>query len=250
MKDLPAEASSSFEIRVLPDPGEAALAAALEVAHVAHDAVSNRGIFRTALSGGTTPRLLFDRLVTPPFRDGIAWDRTRFFFVDERCVPPDHDRSNLRLAREHLFEPLGIAVDQVLRMRGEADPEEAAREYDEALAVEFGGPGSVPRFDFVLLGLGADGHTASLFPGTSALDEVRRRVVANRVPKLGEWRLTLTLPVLNASRHAIFLVTGWEKTEAVAAVIKRRAAELPASRVVLPRGSLIWILDGAAAGAL
>jgi 6-phosphogluconolactonase len=250
VKDLPAEASSSFEIRVLPNPAEAALAAALEVVHAAADAVSNRGIFRTGLSGGTTPRLLFDLLARPPFREGVPWGETRFFFVDERCVPPDHERSNYRMAKEQLFDPLEIPPDRVFRMRGEEDPEAAAGEYEETLVEEFGGVDSLPRFDFVLLGLGADGHTASLFPGTPALLEARRRAVANWVPELQEWRLTLTLPVLNAARHAVFLVTGSEKSEAVAAVIKGRAAKLPASRVRLDRGSLIWILDEAAAAGL
>jgi 6-phosphogluconolactonase len=247
VNELPAEASSSFEIRVLSDPQEAALAAAREVTHVARDAVANRGIFRIALSGGSTPRTLYG-VLSQPIREGIAWDRTRFFFVDERCVPPDHERSNYRLASEHLFRPLGIPPDRVARMRGEDDPETAARNYENVLAAEFGGPGPAFRFDFVLLGLGADGHTASLFPGTAALSEVRRAVVTNRVSGLGEWRLTLTLPVLNAARHAVFLVTGAEKSEAVAAVTKRRAPELPASGVHLDGGSLIWIVDEAAAG--
>jgi 6-phosphogluconolactonase len=248
VNELPAEASSSFEIRVLPDPPEAALAAAHEVAHVARDAVANRGIFRIALSGGSTPRLLFDVLTHPPFREGVAWNRARFFFVDERCVPPDHERSNYRMAKKHLFEPLEIPPDRVARMGGEDDPETAARAYEEVLEKDFGRPGPAFRFDFLLLGLGADGHTASLFPGTAALLEDRRAAVANRVPKLGEWRLTLTLPVLNASRHAVFLVIGAEKSEAVEAVTKRRAPDLPGSRVHLDGGSLIWIVDEAAAG--
>lgn len=248
MKELPAEASSSFEVRVLPDPQEAALAAALEVAHVARDAVANRGVFRIALSGGSTPRLLFDALTRAPFRQGIAWSQGRFFFVDERCVPPGHERSNFRLAKEHLFDPLGIPPERVARMRGEDDPAGAARDYENLLAADFGRPGPAFPFDFVLLGLGADGHTASLFPGTPALAEERRAVVAVDVPKLPEWRLTLTLPVLNASRHAVFLVTGREKSEVVAAVTKRRAPDLPASRVHLSGGSLIWIVDEAAAG--
>lgn len=248
MNELPAEASSSFEIRVLPDPDEAAVAAAHELEHVARDAVANRAVFRIALSGGSTPRKLYDALSRPPFRDGVPWSRTRFFFVDERSVPPESERSNYRLAREHLFEPLAIPPDRAFRMRGEDDPEVAARDYENVLAAEFGGPGPAHRFDFVLLGLGADGHTASLFPGTPALLEESRAVVANRVPGPEAWRLTLTLPVLNASRHAVFLVTGAEKREAVAAVTKRREPDLPASRVHLPGGSLIWIVDEAAAG--
>ncbi len=250
MNELPAEASSSFEIRVLPDPKEAAVAAAHEAAHVARDSITNRGVFRIALSGGSTPRLLFDALTHPPFREGIAWSHVRFFFVDERCVPPDHERSNYRMARERLLEPLGIPPDRVARMRGEDDPETAARAYERALEAEFGSPGPDFRFDFVLLGLGADGHTASLFADTAALLELSRAVVPNRIPKLGEWRLTLTLPVLNASRHAVFLVTGAEKSDAVAAVTKRRAPELPASRVHVDGGSLIWIVDEAAADGL
>ena len=170
MRELPAEASSSFEIRVLPNPSEAAFATALELAHAAADAVSNRGLFRVALSGGTTPRLLFDALIQPPFRERIAWERARFFFVDERCVPPDHERSNYRLARRHLFDPLSIPQDSVFRMRGEADPEGAVREYEEILRREFGDLGRA-RFDFTLLGLGSDGHTASLFPGIPGLFE-------------------------------------------------------------------------------
>ena len=249
MRELPPEASSSFEVRVLPDPNEAAVAAAHEVAHVARDAIANRGVFRIALSGGSTPTLLFDALAHPPFREGVPWRNVRFFFVDERCVPPDHERSNYRMARKHLFEPLAIPSDRVARMRGEDDPETAARAYEEVLAAEFGGPGPAFRFDFVLLGLGVDGHTASLFPGTAALLEDRRAVVANRVPTPGEWRLTLTLPVVNAARHAVFLVTGPEKSQAVAAVTKRQAPDLPASRVHLDGGSLIWIVDEAAAGA-
>jgi 6-phosphogluconolactonase len=248
VRELPPEASSSFEVRVLPDPQEAAVAAAHEVAHVARDAVANRGIFRIALSGGSTPRNLYGVLSQPPFRESIAWDRTRFFFVDERCVPPDHERSNYRLAREQLFQPLAIPPDRVARMSGEDDPETAARDYEDVLTAEFGRPGPAFSFDFILLGLGADGHTASLFPGTTALSEERRAVVANRVSQLGEWRLTLTLPVLNASRHGVFLVTGAEKSGAVAAVTKRTAPDLPASGVHLPDGSLIWIVDEAAAG--
>jgi 6-phosphogluconolactonase len=250
-EELPGEATSSFEIRVLPDPSEVARAAALETAHAASDAVSNRGIFRLALSGGTTPRRFFETLTAPPFRGRVDWNRTRFFFVDERCVPPDHERSNFRLAKELLFDPLGVPEDRVFRMRGEEDPERAAREYEEILAKEFGA-NAPPRFDFVLLGLGNDGHTASLFPGTTAILEDRRCVAANWVGKLGEWRLTLTLPVLNAARRAVFLVTGEEKRDVVSAVAERKggSSALPASRVQLERGSLIWILDEAAAAEL
>jgi 6-phosphogluconolactonase len=248
---LPEEGPPSSEVRVLPDADEAARAAALEIFHAAADAIGNRGVFRIALSGGTTPVRLFRALAEPPCRDRPDWARTQFFFVDERCVPPDHERSNYRLAKELLFDPLGVPAEHVFRMRGEDDPRHAAAEYESVLEREFGGQDSVPRFDFILLGLGADGHTASLFPGTCALEERDRTVVANWVPKQNEWRLTLTLPVLNASRWDVFLVTGAEKSGVVAKAVGRESSrELPASLVRPDRGSLIWILDEAAASSL
>jgi 6-phosphogluconolactonase len=251
-EELPPEGPPHFEIRVLPDPAEAAIAAAREVVSACSDSLADHGGFRPAFSGGSTPRLLFDALAGAAFRSLVAWNRARIFFVDERCVPPDDDRSNYRLAREHLFDPLGIPGENVCRMRGEEEPQRAAREYEDALAKEFRAGEKAPILDFVLLGLGTDGHTASLFPGTHAVEEARRRVVENHVPKLGEWRLTLTLPVLNASRRAVFLVVGEEKREAVAAVLRaeRGSASLPASLVRPMAGSLIWILDEAAASEL
>jgi 6-phosphogluconolactonase len=249
---LPEEGPPNFEVRVLPDPGEAAHAAALEIFHAAGDAIGNRGDFSIALSGGSTPVPLFRLLAESPYRERPEWTRTRFFFVDERCVPPDHERSNYRLAKEHLFDPLEVPAERVFRMRGEDDPAAAARAYEDVLVRELPGESPVPQIDFVLLGIGADGHTASLFPGTAALEERERLVAANRVPKLNEWRLTLTLPVLNASRRAVFLVTGAEKSAVVASAVERKKGshDVPASLVRPDRGSLIWILDEAAAAGL
>jgi 6-phosphogluconolactonase len=247
VRELPHPAPSRFEIRVLPNADEAARAAAEEVVDAAGDALSNRGIFRIALSGGSTPRSLFRMLASRRFRGRGGWERTRIFFVDERCVPPADDRSNYRMAKEHLLGPLRIPEANVFRIRGEEEPRRAAREYERVLSREFGG--RVPRFDFVLLGLGADGHTASLFPGTRAIAERARAVAANYVPPLGEWRVTLTLPVLGAGRRVVFLAVGREKRDAVAAVLRRKrgSAGLPASLVKPRRGSLVWILDEAAA---
>ncbi|HMA18776.1 MAG TPA: 6-phosphogluconolactonase [Thermoanaerobaculia bacterium] len=252
MNRLPEEGPPNFEVRVLPDAGEAARAAALEILHSAGDSIGNRGVFSIALSGGTTPVPLFRLLAAPPFRERPEWSSTRFFFVDERCVPPDHERSNYRLAKEHLFDPLEVSAERVFRMRGEDEPAAAARGYEDVLARELGGDSTVPQLDFTLLGIGTDGHTASLFPETAALEERERLVYPNWVPKLSEWRLTLTLPVLNACRRAVFLVTGAEKSAVVASAVKgeESSRELPASLVRPERGSLIWILDEAAAAGL
>jgi 6-phosphogluconolactonase len=249
VRELPQEGPPGFEVRVLPDGREAARAAARELVSAHADAIADRGSFRVALSGGSTPRALYETLSRPPFRGQIDWGRARIFFVDERCVPPDHERSNYRLVKERLIDPLRLPAENVFRMRGEEDPPRAARAYEELLENEFGRADRTPRFDFVLLGLGSDGHTASLFPGTRAVGEKRRRVVANWIPKLSEWRLTLTLPVVNAARSAIFLVTGSEKATVVSTVLrmKRGVSTLPASLVRPRRGSLIWILDEAAA---
>jgi 6-phosphogluconolactonase len=250
-EELPPEGPPRFEIRVLPDPSEAAEAAARELVAAFSDSLADHGRFRVAFSGGATPKLLFDRLAGDTFRPLVDWTRARVFFVDERCVPPGDERSNYRLAKEHLLDPLRVPPDNVFRMRGEVEPRRAAEEYGAALEREFE-PESPPRFDYVLLGLGTDGHTASLFPGTKALEETRRLVVENFVPKLGEWRLTLTLPVVNAGRRVVFLVTGEEKRGAVSDVLhaERPNADLPASLVHPDRGSLIWILDADAAARL
>jgi 6-phosphogluconolactonase len=249
---LPPEGPPHFEIRVLPDPAGAAEAAAREMVAAAGDCLRDHGVFLPAFSGGSTPRLLFQALAGAEFRPQVDWTRSRIFFVDERCVPPDDRRSNYRLARENLLDPLAIPPGNVFRMRGEDDPARAADAYGKLLAAELPAAEGPPRLDFVLLGLGPDGHTASLFPGTAAVEETRRPVVANHVPKLGEWRITLTLPVLNAARRAVFLVVGEEKRDIVAAVLKneQRSPSLPASLVRPSDGSLIWVLDEAAAAAI
>jgi len=250
VKALPPQAPPRFEIRVLPNAAEAARAAAEELAVAAGDAIANRGVFRVALSGGTTPKRLFNTLSTPRFRRRVDWGRTRVYFVDERCVPPSHERSNYRLAKEHLLDPLCVSPANVFRMKGEGEPRRAAADYEKLLRGEF--RGRVPRFDFLLLGLGADGHTASLFPGTKALREKIRWVAANSGPSPEEWRLTLTLPVLNAARRVVFLVAGGDKANVVSTVLAKKPGyrKLPASRVRPPRGSLVWIVDESAAAQL
>ncbi|HYT32170.1 MAG TPA: 6-phosphogluconolactonase [Thermoanaerobaculia bacterium] len=242
---LPRAAPARFEVRVLPGLDSLAEEAAREFDHAVSDALRDRVVFRVALSGGSTPRSLHERLAAKPYRTRIAWERIRFFFGDERCVPPDHERSNFRMARETLFDPLRIPSAHVFRMRGEADPPAAAAEYARTLVSEFARSRSGPRFDLVFLGLGPDGHTASLFPGTKALEERARLVVANYVPKFREWRLTSTYRLLNAARRVVFLAAGEEKREPVNKILKREPGwrKLPASGIHPQRGTLLWLLD-------
>ncbi len=233
----------------VPDAEAVAHAAAEEIAREASRAVALRGAFTLSLAGGSTPRRLYALLADASFHGRIPWDRTHVFFGDERPVPPDHPDSNYRMAREALLDH--VAVASVHRIPGE-DPA-AADVYEAELRRFFGIPpgGEPPRLDLVLLGLGSDGHTASLFPGTPAVDETVRWVVSPFVPRLGTRRTTLTLRVLNRARAALFLVSGAAKAAAVARVLAPApgAEPLPAARVQ-PDGGAVWIVDDAAAAAL
>lgn len=206
----------------------------------ARRALAERGEFRIALSGGNTPRPIYTEFGR--MAHDLPWERVRFTFGDERCVPPDDATSNYRMARESLFEPSAVPEKSVLRMRGEIEPQLAAQEYEEALALLATQHGeTIYRHDLLLLGMGADGHTASLFPGTAAVGELVRRVVANFVPKVESWRLTMTLPLLNQSRQILFLVAG-DKDPQVLERVLAGDAEFPASRVNPPNGHLTWMI--------
>ena len=236
-------APTSFEIAVLPDAESLAVAGADEFARSAAEAIGKRGFFHVALSGGSTPRALYRRLTKPPHRAAIPWESVRFFFGDERSVPPDNERSNFRMARKELFDPLQIAPRRIFRMKGEELPGRAAESYERSLRAHV--PGRPPRLDLVLLGLGEDGHTASLFPDTPALGEERRLVAANFMPGSREPRITLTFRAINAARRVIFLVSGAGKAAVVAGVLQERGRrkDLPAARVNPARGTLLWLLD-------
>ena len=249
---LPPEAPPVFEACVLPSTEDLAEAGAEQFREAASEAIAARGVFRVALAGGSTPRAVHARLTAAPLRRSIEWGKTLFFFGDERCVAPDSDRSNYRMAKETLFEPLRIPPERVVRIRGEEDPRRAASEYAAALRGRFADEGGVTRFDLVLLGMGPDGHTASLFPRTRALGERSEPVAANWVPKFSEWRVTLTLPALNAARRVVFVVAGAEKAGPATAILKRSRGhrEYPAALVRPRRGSLLWLLDEEAGGRL
>jgi 6-phosphogluconolactonase len=231
-------------------------AAAERFVRVTTVAARARGRCAVVLSGGSTPGSVYRALAQEPHLTRVPWHRIEFFWSDERHVPPDHPDSNYRAAMEAMLSKVPVAATQIHRMRGEmAEAERAALEYEDAIsAVVSGVP--VPRFDLILLGLGTDGHTASLFPGTPALDERRRWCTANWVSALNAYRITLTLPVLNAAREIMFIVSGAEKAPIVREALREwppTSAETPAQ--VLPahliqphNGDVWWMLDRAAAG--
>jgi 6-phosphogluconolactonase len=206
----------------------------------ANNALGERNEFRIALSGGNTPRPVYTRLAA--IRHDLPWDLIRITFGDERCVPPDDAESNFRMAWETLLAPAAVPEQSILRLRGEIDPQTAAQEYQDhldAIATEGGEP--IYRHDLILLGLGEDGHTASLFPGTAALDETIRRVMANFVPKFNTWRLTFTFPLINAARDILFLV-GASKNPALIERVLQRDSQYPAARVNPSAGDVTWMI--------
>jgi 6-phosphogluconolactonase len=241
------------QIRTLTTPQELFAAAAEEVVRAANDAVAQRGRFSIALSGGSTPKSLYNLLATNA-RNALPWERMFFFWGDERHVPPTDPDSNYRMADETLLSKIPVAAANVFRIPAEnPDADAAAAAYEQTLRKFFQlEPGQFPTFDLILLGMGPDGHTASLFPGTKALQEKNRLVVANWVEKLKTSRITLTLPVLNAARCVAFLVSGTDKATVLRAVLEEDVpAEQYPSKLVRPtEGKLIWLVDRAAASAL
>jgi 6-phosphogluconolactonase len=245
--------NAAADIRRLTTPQELFAAAAEEFVHAANEAVTQRGRFTVALSGGSTPKNLFTLLATNA-RTSLPWDKMFFFWGDERHVPPEDAESNYRMADEALLSKIPVAAGNIFRVPAEnPDAAAAAEAYDQTLRKFFSTEAAgVPRFDLVLLGMGPDGHTASLFPATAALQEKSRLVVANWVEKFKTSRITFTLPVLNAARCVLFLVGGMDKAPAVREVLEGNApGEQYPSKLVQPTdGKLIWMLDKAAASEL
>lgn len=242
------------DIRIFPDVQSLSEAAAHEWVRCAREAAAARGRFTIALSGGSTPKHLYQLLAGEPFRSQVDWSHVEIFWGDERCVPPDHPDSNYRMAREAMLANLPIPAEHIHRIEAErSDRDAAARDYEAVLARAFGVAigREPPALDLVLLGMGPDGHTASLFPQTQALDETKRWVVANPVPQLHTQRLTLTRPILNRAREVLFLVAGADKAERLAEVLAGPAdpKRLP-SQTIQPEGQFLWFLDRAAAARL
>jgi 6-phosphogluconolactonase len=246
--------SSTRSVSIFDDAASLATAAAERFVATAQAAVAARHRFSVALSGGSTPRALYSLLAAPPYHDQIDWRRAWIFWGDERTVPPNDPQSNYRMAREALLFHVAVPATQVFRMLGElADPATAAALYEVNLRRAFAlAPGELPRFDLVLLGLGPDGHTASLFPHTSALHVADRLAVANRVEQLSTTRITLTAPVLNNAAQVLFLVSGSDKAAPLAHVLQgpRQRDDVPAQLIAPTHGEVIWMVDRAAAAQL
>jgi 6-phosphogluconolactonase len=246
----------SVEYRISEDPEALSHAAARHFVTCTRSAVESRGKARLASSGGSTPKATFKLLADPaqPYRALMPWENLEIYWVDERCLPPDHPDSNYRMTRESLLDHVPIPAAQIHRMQGELDPEEAAAKYESELRNQFRLEGAQgPVFDLLALGMGDDGHTASLFPHTDALLEMMRLVVANHVPQQKRsWRITLTWPVIIEARELFFLIAGKDKAEPLHSVLQGPYdPETYPSQLIQPRsGKLLMLLDRQAAALL
>ena len=243
------------EVRILPDGTAIARRATELIVQTAMAAVKEKGVFTISLAGGSTPKALYGLLATDPvFKSQMPWDKTQFFFGDERHVPPDQSESNYRMANETMLSKVSLRPEQVHRVKGEVpDAEKAALEYEQALRSHFKlAPGQLPRFDVVLLGMGEEGHTLSLFPGTKALHDNGRLVMSNWIGKLYTQRVTITAPVANNSGLAIFMITKADKALALKGVLEGpfEPEQLPSQLIQPKNGKLLWLLDTTAASKL
>lgn len=227
--------------------------AAERLIRLAQDAIERSGRFIVALSGGSTPRALYSLLASPGYNERIPWAKVHLYWGDERCVPPHHPDSNFLMVQETLLANITIPRENFHRIAAELDPQVAAADYEEQIRKLFQlSPGGLPRFDLILLGLGEDGHTASLFPESETLKDTQHIVVATYVDKLNAHRVTLTLPVINRAAEVIFLVAGPDKTSVVKRIVSDppQAPDLPAARVCPANGRLVWLITKDAASEL
>jgi 6-phosphogluconolactonase len=235
-------------IRILKNLDQVSATAAEEIIQIAKNAIEKRGVFRIALSGGSTPKTLYTELSSDDFKKQMPWKSTHFFWSDERTVPPDHPDSNYRMAQEAMFKHVDVSESQIHRIHAEVeDPNRAAEEYEKEIRQHFNVVSDVPQFDLILLGMGPDGHTASLFPGTEALNEQTRLVVSNWVSKFNTYRITFTVPLINHAASVIFMVCGDDKAATLKAVLEGPYdPEVYPSQFIKPEGDLIWFVDQAA----
>jgi 6-phosphogluconolactonase len=250
-------AGKLLKIKYYVEADRAALArrAAQYFVEMAGEAVEARGRARIAISGGATPRAALELLADPnqPWRARMPWEMLDLYWVDERCVPPDDAESNYRMTREALLDHVPLRPEQIHRIEGEVEPEAAASRYESELRSGFRLEGAEsPRFDLIALGMGGDGHTASIFPGTVAVREMSRLVMANHVPQMDTWRITLTWPVINHARSVFFLIAGHDKASVLKDVLTAPLdpERLPSQLIWPSSGILTLILDRDAAALL
>jgi 6-phosphogluconolactonase len=240
------------DVRIVTDTGQLVNMMAGYIVDLAKAAIEARGRLTLVLAGGSTPRALYEALASRPYSEQIIWTKVHVFWGDERCVPPDHHDSNYRMVEETLLQYVTIPANHIHRIKGELDPERAVAQQLAEWVRIFGDVNRPPRFDLILLGLGDDGHTASLFPGTNAVREQQQWLVAHYIEKLGAWRITMTPAVINAATHVAFMVTGEKK----AAMLKNTLTgpyqpEVWPAQIVRPNdGELVWFVDAAAAALL
>jgi 6-phosphogluconolactonase len=247
-----------FDLEVVPDARHLADTAARRFVFAANKAIDARGEFIVAVSGGSTPQSMYARLATEPFVSSLDWSRAQILWGDERCVPPDHESSNYRMARENLLDHLPVPEANVHRIRGEGHPVKAAARYEHVLRAVLRTPIGPPRtnpgsrFDLVLLGLGVDGHTASLFPRAASLRVTEKWVTAEYIHQVSMWRVTLTAAVINAAEEVVFQVSADAKSSIVRKVLQgpNRPHELPAQLIAPIAGRALWLLDAPAAADL
>ncbi|MGB8507142.1 MAG: 6-phosphogluconolactonase [Pyrinomonadaceae bacterium] len=244
-------AGSPPDLHVLDTPEQVAHAGATRFVNLAREAIEAKGNFSVALAGGNTPKRVYELLASEEFEGAVAWPHVHLFFGDERCVPHDDPASNYRMANEALLSHVAVPAANVHRIEGRGDAKANASLYEDALRGYFGDT-EWPRFDLILLGMGDDGHTASLFPNSDALDEQSKWVAANRVAKLDAWRITLTAPVINHAAHILFIVTGESKSVSLKGVLRdpHDPARLPAQLIRPFAGLVEWFVDRAAASRL
>jgi 6-phosphogluconolactonase len=238
------------DVKVFASAHDLAEAVAEEFVTLAAIAVADRGQFVVALAGGSTPRAAYTLLASKPYASRVDWSRVLFLWGDERCVPPDHPESNYRMAREVLLGHVPVPEQNILRIQGEMEPTQAADTYEDALRALSGG--LIPRLDLAMLGMGDDGHTASLFPGTAAVHEKVRWVVAHRVKEFDAWRVTLTPVVLNGAANVLLVVSGKGKAGRLREVLEGlyHPDVLPVQIIKPSAGRLVWMVDEAAAAEL
>jgi 6-phosphogluconolactonase len=246
-----ATADTARDLRILETGEEVARAAADSFTDIAITSIAAEGRFSVALAGGSTPRRTYQLLATEEYRNRLDWSKVHIFFGDERCVPPAHSDSNYRMVQETMLSRLPIPEENVHRMIGEGDAHANASLYESELQTFFDGE-PWPGFNLVLLGMGDDGHTASLFPGTDALKENRAWVVANWVEKFQSYRITLTPPAINHAANITFLVAGGSKAERLREVLRgpHDPFRLPSQLIQPVAGSLVWLVDKTAAAQL